>query len=86
MGVGHVAIWIGTKEELKQLGIWDHEVVRPYHEKIESGHGVIEALRIGVTINTLAHFMNIDDMAIIREPEISDKERAEDIIRTFRQL
>ena len=83
---GHAAIWIGTKDELKQLGIWDHEVVRPYHEKIESGHGVIEALRSGVTINTLAHFMNIDDIAIIREPEISDKERAENIIRTFRQL
>ncbi|MCP4769728.1 MAG: hypothetical protein GY875_26140 [Gammaproteobacteria bacterium] len=83
---GHAAIWTGTKDELKQLGIWDHEVVRPYHEKIESGHGVIEALRSGVTINTLAHFMNIDDTAIIREPGISDKERAEDIIRTFRQL
>ena len=83
---GHAAIWIGSKEELQQLSIWEHEVVRPYHERIESGHGVIEALRSGVTINTLAHFMNIDDMAIVREPGISDKRRAEDIIRTFRQL
>ncbi len=83
---GHAAIWVGTEQELKQLDIWDHEVVRLYHKQIESGHGVVEALRSDVTMNSLSHFMNVDDVAIIREPGISDKERARVIIRTLRQV
>jgi len=63
---GHAAIWEGTEQELKQLGILDHEVVGKYHEQITSGHGVADALRDDVMLNKLAHFMNIDDIAIIR--------------------
>jgi len=83
---GHAAIWIGTEQELKQLGIWDHYIVKKYHKQIQGGHGVVEALRDGVTMSTIAHFLNIDDLGIIREPKLSEKEVSYVIIRTLRQV
>lgn len=63
---GHAAIWIGTEQELRQLGIWYHPLVKKYHDKIQQGHSVVEALRGGVTLSTLDEFMNIDDLGILR--------------------
>ncbi|MDH3973512.1 MAG: YiiX/YebB-like N1pC/P60 family cysteine hydrolase [Deltaproteobacteria bacterium] len=83
---GHVAIWIGTEEELKALGIWDHAVVQKYHEQIQSGRSVVEALRPGVEMNRLTRFLNIDDIAVIRGKEMTKKEKGETIIRALRQV
>lgn len=83
---GHAAIWIGSEKELKELGIWGHPVVQNYQEQISNERGVVEALRSGVEINTLANFMNIDDAAIIRDPDKTKAETAERIIRTLRQI
>ena len=83
---GHAAIWVGTPDELRALGIWDHPLVRKYHEQIESGKGIVEALRSGVQMNPLAHFMNIDDLAVLREPGISDENRAQVVIQALRQV
>lgn len=83
---GHVAIWVGRAEELRDLGIWEHPVVRKYHAQIEAGSGVVEALRSGVKMNSLGHFMNIDDFAILRETAISDQQRAQVIIQALRQV
>jgi len=83
---GHVAIWTGSKEELEALGIWNHPVVKKYHEKIKSSHHVIEALRSGVELNPLESFLNIDDIAILRKKDINDKARAKIIIRALRQI
>lgn len=72
---GHVAIWIGTESELRSLDLWDHPVVRPYHDLIRAATGptghhlpclIVEALRSGVQLSTLADFMNVDDVAILR--------------------
>ena len=38
----------------------------PYKLAISTGHQIIEALRPGVQINTVHHFMNIDDFAVMR--------------------
>jgi len=83
---GHAAIWVGTENELKELGIWDHPIVVPYHKEISNARLVAEALRSGVELNSLAHFMNIDDVAIIRDPAKSKSETAALIIRTLRQI
>jgi uncharacterized protein YycO len=83
---GHVAIWVGRADELRDLGIWEHPVVRKYHAQIEAGSGVVEALRSGVEMNSLSHFMNIDDFAILREAAISDRQRAQVIIQALRQV
>ena len=94
---GHVAIWTGTKAELIDLGVWDDLRVKPYADEVSSEeysgskdeHQIIEALRSGVQLSTLEHFMNIDDFAILR-PIFKEGEeealRKEAIIMAFRQL
>jgi hypothetical protein len=94
---GHVAIWIGNQKELKEKGLWDHEVVQPHHNKItpkgnkedsNEGYQIVEALREGVKLSSLEEFMNIDDIAILRpvfSDNITEKEK-ESLLLTFRQL
>jgi uncharacterized protein YycO len=83
---GHAAIWVGTEAELKELGIWEHPVVRPHQAAIRSGRGVAEALRSGVELNPLAQFMNIDDFAALRPSALAQKARAEAILQALRQI
>lgn len=83
---GHAAIWVGTEAELKALNIWDHPVVRPHQAAIRKGHGVVEALRSGVETNPLSHFLNIDDLGVLRHETLSNERRAEIILLTLRQV
>jgi hypothetical protein len=83
---GHVAIWIGTEEELKDLGVWDEPIVAKYHELIQSGHHIIEALRPGVQINSLDHFLDIDDLLVLRHDSLTDIEKKEFVLRAFAQI
>jgi hypothetical protein len=83
---GHAAVWIGTEEELKALGIWDDPVVRKRRGAIRKGQGVVEALRSGVEMDPLDRFLNIDDMAVLRDRELTDGERAKVVVRTLRQV
>jgi len=71
---GHAAIWLGTEAELKELGLWDDPLVQPYQESIRAGRCVVEALRSGVTLNTAEHFLNIDDLAILRRAPGLDRD------------
>ena len=94
---GHVAIWIGTKAELTDMGLWDHNYVKPYRELIENKvdptskdkNHIIEALRSGVQLSTLDDFMNIDDLAILR-PVFNDSKKnqlkKQALIMAFRQI
>jgi len=72
---GHAAVYIGTKEQLNELGILQMAVVQKNMAKIESGHGVVEALRSGVELNSLQNFMNVDDVAILRPKNLSIEDR-----------
>lgn len=83
---GHAAVWVGAERELKELGIWDHPVVTPYHDRIREGRLVVEALRSGVEMNSLEHFLNIDSIGIMREPGLDPRERAATVIRALRQV
>lgn len=83
---GHVAIWLGSEQELIDLGIWDHPAVIPYHHYIRSERQIVEALRAGVTANTLAHFINVDDLAILRQTDLANETLAQILIRAFRQI
>ncbi|HET6419457.1 MAG TPA: YiiX/YebB-like N1pC/P60 family cysteine hydrolase [Geobacteraceae bacterium] len=83
---GHAAVWIGTESELKELGIWNHPVVARYHDEIREGRLIVEALRSGVEMNTLEHFLNIDSIGIMREPDLDTGKRADIIIRALRQV
>ncbi|MGB1800754.1 MAG: YiiX/YebB-like N1pC/P60 family cysteine hydrolase [Gammaproteobacteria bacterium] len=65
---GHVAIWMGTEQELKELDLWAS--LKPeYQSAIRNGQSVLEALRPGVELNTFRQFLNIDDFTVIRLEE-----------------
>ena len=76
---GHVAVWVGTENELRELGVWeqlphlyDNAVKRysykgpSFQQSIRNGKHIIEALRPGVQMNSMRDFLNIDDLAVIR--------------------
>ena len=83
---GHVAIWVGNEAQLRDLGVWDHELVKPHQEAIRTGHHIVEALRPGVQINTLEHFLNIDDFLALRRHDMPIEEKRAAILRTFKQI
>ena len=94
---GHVAIWTGTKAELIDAGIWDELLVQQYAHQLSTDSDpdskdqqqIIEALRDGVQLNTLEHFINVDDIAILRPvfDENDAKElKKEALMMAFRQL
>lgn len=83
---GHAAIWLGTEEELKALGIWEHPIIKPYQTQINAGRGVVEALRSGVQLSFLEDFLNIDDLAILRHPNVNREKLVERLILAARQL
>lgn len=84
---GHVAVWVGSESDLKALGVWDDPLVAPHREKIRAGARIIEALRPGVEINTFDHFLNIDDLLVVRSvaPMTPEETRA-GVLRAFAQL
>ncbi|MDO9080158.1 MAG: YiiX/YebB-like N1pC/P60 family cysteine hydrolase, partial [Desulfuromonadales bacterium] len=83
---GHAAVWVGSEEELKSLGIWDDPVVIPHQAAIRSGRQVVEALRSGVEINPLETFMNIDSLGVMRSPAAAAPARAQIVLQALRQI
>jgi len=63
---GHNALWLGTKEELIDLGIWDMPFLIPFQDQIEAGKNILEADRTGTHLKSLADFMNVDELSILR--------------------
>jgi uncharacterized protein YycO len=83
---GHAAVWVGSEAELRELGLWEHPVVASYHTQIRQGRGVVEALRSGVEMNTLAHFMNVDDLALLRHRGLDRQSKRRVILQALRQV
>jgi uncharacterized protein YycO len=83
---GHAAIWIGGEKELRDLGLWNHPVTIKYHKQIHQGNGVVEALRSGVEMNTLEHFLNVDDLVVLRHHNLDRDDRRQVILQTLRQV
>lgn len=95
----HAALWCGNEMELKTLGVWDklpaiyNEACEKYRysgpsfqESILRGHMIIEALRPGVQINTLEHFLNIDDLGVIRYEDVTQEKKHSYLINAFEQI
>ena len=83
---GHAAVWIGTEQELKDLGIWDNPLIQHYHEEIRRGDSVVEALRSGVEMNPLKRFLNIDSIGVLRKADLSKDERKTVVLQALRQV
>ncbi len=82
---GHNAIWLGTEAELITLGIWDHPAFARLQGRIRAGQGVLEALRPGVTTNTLGHFLDVDSYAVIRKRDMGEEELRAVLVRAALQ-
>ena len=82
---GHSGIWLGTDEELDALGVWTDPRLQKLRaadqtrlrDMVRQGRSVIEALLGGVELNTLEHFLNVDDLAVLR-PRMNDDSRRAD--------
>lgn len=94
---GHVAIWTGTKAELIDAEVWDDLYVSQYADQISTDlnpnskdeRQIIEALRNGVQLSTLDHFMNVDDLAVLRpvfDEGSSDELTKQALVLAFRQI
>jgi len=83
---GHIAVYVGTQEELEALGIWDDPIVQEYKDQIINAQVIAEALRDGVQLNSVEHFLNVDDLAIMHNPTEDLEEKKARILLTFRQL
>ena len=94
---GHVAIWTGSKAELIDAGVWDELLVKQYADQLSTDSDpdskdqqqIIEALRDGVQLNTLEHFINVDDIAILRPifgEDNAQELKKEALMMAFRQL
>lgn len=83
---GHAAVWIGSEDELRALDLWDHPVVVAHQAEIRHGRGVVEALRSGVEMNTLKHFLNVDDLAVLRHRDPDRDTRRRVILQALRQV
>jgi uncharacterized protein YycO len=67
---GHAAIYIGTYEQLRAMGALNTPFVRKHLDQIRQGKVILEALREGVVLNSVEHFMNIDDVAVLRPNQL----------------
>jgi hypothetical protein len=82
---GHNAIWLGTESDLRRLGLWDDPKIQPIADRIKAGQSIIEALRPGVTTNTVEHFLDIDSIAVLRKKNITTEEQQGIILRAAGQ-
>ena len=85
---GHVAVWVGGPGDWEKLGldVLDNPVFRKNLDKITKGKKVVEALRQGVILSTLEHFMNIDDFVILRHKGLPKDRKEEYLLRALTQV
>jgi len=63
---GHIALWLGTEEQLKRLNLWNTPSIKPFQVRIKNGYSVLESARNGTHLKTLANFINVDELAVSR--------------------
>ena len=77
---------MGSPEELRALGLWEHPTIRPHQAAILAGARIIEAVRSGVVTRSLEDFLHLDDVAILRPARLGEPERAAALLRAFAQI
>ena len=82
---GHIAVYIGNENDLKSMGIWD-DINSTYQQNILEGKLIVEALRDGVQLNSVAHFLNVDDLAIMHDGNETLEEKTARIKLVIKQL
>ncbi len=72
---GHLGVWLGTKQELIEMGVWDQEYFAPFKEYVEAGKNIMEARKEGISYQALETFINLDEVAVTRVKNISDNSK-----------
>ena len=72
---GHAAVYLGSEAELRSLGIWDDERLKPYRQAIRSGAVMIEADRKGVHLSSPDRVLDTDRVVVLRPQLPSAKAR-----------
>jgi len=84
----HSALYVGTIDDLRRLGIADHPAVREHlAEYVKKGHDgephtVLEAVSEGVVFNTITESMHADYVAVLR-PRLTEPQIAQAIVKAF---
>ena len=84
----HAALYVGTHDDLKRLGITEEQVVRDRLKKyLSPAHDgerkvVIESISEGVSFSSLSEATRADYIAVLR-PRLSKEQKAEAIVRAF---
>ena len=55
-------------------------------QQVQNQQGVVGALRDGTKMNTLEHFLNIDDLVVLRKKGLTDQHKKKIIELTLRQV
>ena len=63
---GHIAIWLGTKKELMDLGVWDQAYFAPFKAQVLAGKQILEIRKKGIDYVSLNDFINLDEIAVTR--------------------
>jgi hypothetical protein len=69
---GHVAVWLGTKEELEQTVVWDKDFFKPFRKAVEAGANIVEIRKPGMQFVSLEDFISLDETAITRVKGITE--------------
>ncbi len=86
----HAALYIGGVDGLGELGILDHEGVLPHLEALATTDGagnpkvVLEALGVGVVLNTLEYSVGEADAVCVLRPRMSREKIAEAVAGAMR--
>ncbi len=83
---GHVAIWVGSEAELKELGMWEDELIKPHQKDIRAGKRIIESLQTGVQISSLDEFLNVDDLAVVSNDNLSLSQKKKYLKNAFSDI
>lgn len=83
---GHIALYLGNETQLKEMNIWNHPKIVPYHQAIKSGKTILEAQRDGVELSTIDKFMNVDELAILRTRKSINHHHDEIYSRAMEQI
>lgn len=70
---GHVAVWLGTQEDLIALGVWDKEYFKPFRQFVEQGFNIVEIRKEGLNFQSIESFLNLDEFAITRIEGIEER-------------
>lgn len=70
---GHVGIWLGTKEELIELGIWDQPSFASFKPYVERGLNIVEVRKEGLGFQGIETFINLDEIAVTRIKDIHSR-------------